>query len=366
MTAIFRWMMAGLRRLKPRAQRTRPVDASSGARFCLLPKKDPLAFAEHPVDVPNTYQGTLAPARNGREPRSGADYRPVVFDPALQHIAAGLRLGEAQFGDPGQRAAYISARRSVTQHALNRMATTRWHANLVMRGSLLLKQYLSEAAREPADIDWVVRPPTLEPRDTEARLMLREIIDAIGQAPKIGDVLIDIKNTNVDVTWGYSDTPGRRVVFPWRAANLPAGELQMDFTFGEPLPEAPRMITLLGVDQDVFAASPELSLAWKIIWLAADAYPQPKDLYDATLLAERYPITRDYLESIVALHRDDWVRDSLLDTLTQKPAGGPLQTLVDDSHWRDFQREYPAIEGTASEWLTRLNNALAPLAQQVK
>ena len=43
---------------------------------------------------------------------------------------------------------------------------------------------------------------------------------------------------------------------------------------------------LPGVAAPMLAAPAPLALAWKLLWLATDTYPQGKDLYDAVLLAE--------------------------------------------------------------------------------
>ena len=69
---------------------------------------------------------------------------------------------------------------------------------------------------------------------------------------------------------------------------------QIDVAYDEPLPEPPELIAVPrggGLPPTaVWAASPRLSLAWKVQWLALDQLRQGrsdgKDLYDAVLLAE--------------------------------------------------------------------------------
>ncbi|PYC74957.1 hypothetical protein C7C45_03455 [Micromonospora arborensis] len=52
------------------------------------------------------------------------------------------------------------------------------------------------------------------------------------------------------------------------------------------------VLILPDVDKPVLAAPAPLALAWKLLWLATDRYPQGKDLYDAALLAEHTTVTK--------------------------------------------------------------------------
>jgi hypothetical protein len=102
------------------------------------------------------------------------------------------------------------------------------------------------------------------------------------------------------------------MVFVWQAEGLPPGHVQMDFVFGErlwTLPQAVEIPLLSGGSALVQAASQELSLAWKLVWLETDMYPQGKDLYDATLLAQQTPLRLDILKSALE------AADTLLDLL---------------------------------------------------
>ena len=49
----------------------------------------------------------------------------------------------------------------------------------------------------------------------------------------------------------------------------------------------------------VLAASNEESLAWKLLWLFSDFYPQGKDRYDAVLLAERTALRSSLLKTVL-------------------------------------------------------------------
>ncbi|GIE78997.1 hypothetical protein Aph02nite_49470 [Actinoplanes philippinensis] len=104
--------------------------------------------------------------------------------------------------------------------------------------------------------------------------------------------------------WDYAEyEPGGengrvRLRLPWRAPDGTGGEVQVDLAFGEALPEAPVCTAVprsggrppLGL----WTAGRELSLAWKLHWLAADQQTNGvsawKDLYDAVLLTELHDI----------------------------------------------------------------------------
>ncbi|HEY6795948.1 MAG TPA: hypothetical protein VI248_14825 [Kineosporiaceae bacterium] len=81
-------------------------------------------------------------------------------------------------------------------------------------------------------------------------------------------------------------THGRRVAL----ANI---------VFGAHLPLAPQPLTLPGVAVPVLAAPAPLALAWKLMWLATDRYPQGKDLYDAALLAEHCRVDQTLVQNLL-------------------------------------------------------------------
>ncbi|GAA4983684.1 hypothetical protein HD597_000225 [Nonomuraea thailandensis] len=117
--------------------------------------------------------------------------------------------------------------------------------------------------------------------------------------------------------------------------------MQLDFVFNEPLPVPP--VTALipraggGEPTAVQAATPELSLAWKSLWLASDLWAQGKDLYDAVLLAERVTLPGDLLR---------WVLREALGE--QEAAEFDLDTIRGwEVNWEEFQAEYPRPGGGA-------------------
>jgi hypothetical protein len=106
-------------------------------------------------------------------------------------------------------------------------------------------------------------------------------------------------------------------------------------------------VVLPGVDRPVLAASASLSLAWKLLWLATDTYPQGKDLYDAVLLAEHTTVDQDLVRQLM--------RPELGTEADAFTAETVLSWQVD---WTNFTDEYPAITGTAEQWTRRLALAL--------
>jgi hypothetical protein len=120
-------------------------------------------------------------------------------------------------------------------------------------------------------------------------------------------------------------------VFPYDHEGL-TGSVQLDFVYNEELPMKPERLAI--GDAWLLTASPELSLAWKILWLETDMYPQGKELYDAVLLAERTDISPTLIWQGL---------DPELKTFDLQPS-----TVLDwDVDWRNFLDEYPWIEGTA-------------------
>ncbi|MCX4767986.1 nucleotidyl transferase AbiEii/AbiGii toxin family protein [Streptomyces sp. NBC_01275] len=290
--------------------------------------------------------------------------------------------------------------------------------SLVLRGSMVMPAWVGAAAREPADLDWIVSRPLLVPLDPEYPYPYVEEVAVVQQWPEAADgadryeiwkfeefetrglspvtppegmhwiveaepevrppheslldlvrerpvaapgVVLDADAGRDDGTWTYSeyDTPGIRLTLPWKAEDLPPGEVRLDFARDERLPEPPVWTAIPRGDGTgpiaVRTAGRELSLAWKLLWLHADCATegraQAKDLYDAVLLAEAEAtklspqlLRRVFRHEPRATAAADALR---LDTVALWP--------VD---WEDFRANHPQVRGTAQEWLERLSRAL--------
>jgi hypothetical protein len=117
------------------------------------------------------------------------------------------------------------------------------------------------ARREPGDLDFVVTPDTFAADGTEAAAMLTELVAAVAAAPGAG-LRADLAASE-DI-WTYDRVPGRRLLFPFDDENLPRGTVQLDFVFNEHLPEAPSIVEIPPLGTTMPAATPSLSLAWKL------------------------------------------------------------------------------------------------------
>jgi hypothetical protein len=242
------------------------------------------------------------------------------------------------------------------EHILAIIAGSRWAPHLVLRGSVLLKAWLGNDAREPADIDWVVTPLTMMLDDRRTADLLDGLIAAVraqpdaGQVTLAGPVTIAAEVAAEDI-WTYERAPGRRLVFTWSTPDTPDGTVQCDFVFNErlPLPAAPTTVLRSdgGAPVSVLAAGPALSLAWKILWLDTDFYPQGKDLYDAALLAERtylpLDLLRDVLSKELGADADGFTADRILGW---------------DVDWANFRLEYSWVRGNVADWQVRLHQAI--------
>lgn len=285
----------------------------------------------------------------------GIVQRPV-FDPSLMSYSKAMRAGEPQFASPELADRWHQARCRALDDVLAAIAGSRWAANLVLRGSVLLKAWYGDAAREPGDLDFVVVPQTWLMDEPRTGRMLDDIAQAAAAASaEHGVVRIDAENALRDEIWTYSRVPGMRLVLPWHAEGLPSGTVQLDFVFNERLPAEPEFtaIPARGTDDDaqrILAATPELSLAWKLLWLLSDKYPQGKDLYDAVLLAEAAPLPLGLLMRTLVAAEPEWAgrrfRPELLDDIS-----------VDQD---EFRKDYPEIADAVGTLLRRLAAALAP------
>ena len=332
-----------------------------------------------------------------RVPRSGygvADVRPPADGPRAAHRAA-------------------------LDHVLALIADAPWSGSLVLRGSMVMPAWVGGAAREPADLDWVVLEDGLlvdpldpypyvdrletvqqwpEAADGAARyeMWTYEEFDAGGQRPVLPPeglnwlparemtdtgppyqdllervarwpraalgVLLDAENARVDGTWTYAayDTPGVRLVVPWHAEGLPPGEVRLDFARDERLPESP-VWTLVprgngGRPTAVRTASRELSLAWKLLWLHTDSADGGRAQ------------GKDLYDAVLLAEASGGaLAPRLLRSVLRRGTAAGAGDLRPESvagwkvDWAGFREECPGVPGTAEDWSDRLVRALEPV-----
>ncbi|MEH0819641.1 MULTISPECIES: nucleotidyl transferase AbiEii/AbiGii toxin family protein [unclassified Micromonospora] len=268
----------------------------------------------------------------------------AAFDPALKHYPNAYRAGEPDFLVPETGRRWSAARRTALTGVLAAIAAAPVGRHLVLRGSALMPVQVGAAAREPGDLDFVVVPHTVTSGSDEARTLLDAVKAAVRSVPDAG---LRPDRISEAAIWTYERADGRRLVVPFGIAGAPDGHVQIDVVFGEELPLPPETVTLPGVAAEVLAAPAALALAWKLLWLATDAYAQGKDLYDAVLLAETTSVDRDLVRRLM--------RPELGAEADGFSAEDVLTWSID---WDNFVDEYPGIEGTEEQWTRRLALAL--------
>ncbi|MER7704046.1 nucleotidyl transferase AbiEii/AbiGii toxin family protein [Kitasatospora sp. NPDC097605] len=271
-----------------------------------------------------------------------------VFDPALAGYSRALRPSEPVFDDPGLAERWLAARREALTTVLSAVAASPWAEHLVLRGSVLLRAWYGEQAREPGDLDFVVQPVDWQLEDPRTERMLTELAAGAAAlsvaAARPGEVRLHADRAVDDDIWTYGRVPGRRLVLPWTAPGLPGGTVQLDFVFTEHLPTAPEPCELPGVDRPLLAATQQLSLAWKLLWLVSDSHPQGKDLYDALLLSRTTELPHALLREVFTLSEDSYARWPVL----------PEQISELDVDWDEFAKDYPDFAEPVEEYPAQL------------
>ncbi|MFJ6701077.1 nucleotidyl transferase AbiEii/AbiGii toxin family protein [Streptomyces sp. NPDC091272] len=279
----------------------------------------------------------------------------AVFDPALKQFPNAYRAADPVFPHPEATLAWQTARSQALITVRDGVAASVWSTSLVLRGSMLMAMWFGASAREPGDLDFVVVPSSwgmAEPRTSGLLSGVAEAAELMA-ASRADGLRIDARGTVYEDIWTYERVPGRRMMLPWSAPGTPGGWLQLDFVFGESLPEPPVSVVLPsgGLLQ---AASPALSLAWKVMWLVVDGYAQGKDLYDAALLAERHSLPNALLQEVFRLG-GEWPEPS-----RERVLGSDLADALQYVEWHHFADEYPGFAGREREFVRRLRTALAP------
>ncbi|CAH9416000.1 hypothetical protein SGL43_03022 [Streptomyces globisporus] len=279
----------------------------------------------------------------------------TVFDPALKQYPNAFRNADPVFPSPAATRAWQRARAAALDAVRDGVAGSRWAEALVVRGSVLMALWFGEEAREPGDLDFVVAPASWRMEEERTSDLLAGVAAAAEEQAARGahGVLLRAAGAVCEDIWTYERVPGRRMMLPWEAPGTPGGWVQLDFVFGEQLPEPPERIVLPS-GAVLYGATPALSLAWKVMWLINDRYAQGKDLYDATLLAERHRLPFDLLQEVFRLS-GEWP-----ETGRTRVGREDLDEALGYVEWHHFAGEYPRFEGRGEEFAGRLRAALAP------
>ena len=282
--------------------------------------------------------------------------RPDVFDPALRHHPRAFVKGAPTAADHAR--ALDAARSALLRTCLVGLSTSAVRDALVLRGSLTLEAWFPDRARRAHDIDFVVRDATTAPDSPAASTLLRGIRQAVCGALRAANVAVLDDEIALDAIWTYERAEGRRLSVPWIFAGAMRDAIQIDIVFHEPLQDVPTLEVLRETaaahgyreaPAGLWYASRAESLAWKLLWLATDNYPQPKDLYDAVLLAEDTPLALELLRRVYEAKGERWAH------------GRDAAQLCDwgSIEWQGFALEYPELAaGNALDWSQRLVGAL--------
>ncbi|MEY9913355.1 hypothetical protein ABIA35_009627 [Catenulispora sp. MAP12-49] len=264
--------------------------------------------------------------------------------------------------DPGPSRDRDTRHRLALDHVLGLIAGAGWSSCLVLRGSMLMTAYAGSAARKPGDLDFIVIKDGW-PAEGAA---FEDLYRLIRENSRVGaGVVLEAEQFGDSGDWTYVDYTmrGTRLTVPWRVEGTEGtegtgstegtegtdvcGTVQMDFAMDEPMPALPswtRIPRLDGGFSVLLAASAELSLVWKLMWLMEDSkegISRGKDLYDAVVLAELDPL-----------------REGIR-------AGGSAQAGLRrrdvegwEVAWNAFVAENPEVQGSLEQWKQRLVDAL--------
>lgn len=236
-----------------------------------------------------------------------------VFDPALKHLATALRKGDPTFASEAERLQWTQHRADALTAVVARIGASALRTQLVVRGGITLGAWFPSAARPAKDADFVVVPSTLAVKSEAGEALIAQIRAVLTEPFVAEDWRVEGVGLEIDSIWEYERAEGRRFLLPFTTSSGPRSAVQLDVVFGETLCEAPEPIALkpirLGVSDagvpyrsspsTILAATQHESLAWKVLWMCTDGWPQGKDLYDAVLLAEAIP--EDALARVHAL-----------------------------------------------------------------
>lgn len=271
----------------------------------------------------------------------------------------------SHFTEAEDAVCWFAARREAIDHVLAAIAASEWSPRLVLRGSLLMKAWFGAWAREPGDLDFVLRHELWRIGDPSVLEMLADLArDAAVRSREPGSrVLIDAKVVEVtgigdDI---YSQLGGDRLVLSWQGRGQ-VGTLQLDFGYDEKLFEPPERTEIPrlgspGPAAVLWAVSRPLALAWKAMWLALDHHSgcgaRAKDLYDAVLLAEHCVLPPQLFEQVLGTRPYRWFG-------AQRPQLRMFLAAANGVEWREFAEQHPRLAHAHEEFVWRFAAGLIP------
>lgn len=279
----------------------------------------------------------------------GAD----VFDPAFKHLPAALRKGDPSFATEAERLVWTRHRADALTAIVARIGASALRTQLVVRGGITLGAWFPAEARPAKDADFVVVPSTLAVKSEEGQALLTQIAAVLREPFETPDWRVDGGQLAMDSIWEYERAEGRRFQLAFTTSSGPRSSVQLDVVFGETLHQAPESLALKAIPltrphgetpyrsspSTILSATMQESLAWKVLWLCTDGYPQGKDLYDAVLLAEA--LARDAIAPTCELITQ-------VIAFAAKTYDGPPNARVPD--WRETLRADFHRESVWYEW----------------
>lgn len=183
---------------------------------------------------------------------------------------------------------------------LRRVAYCAYTEDLVLRGGMLTRLWVSSGHRIAFDVDFLgLYPFSIE--STKERF--RELLKGDNFSD---EVVFDLESLESYGIWLDDPFPGVRVCVDASVLDY-RQRLQIDVGFGDPLVPPAQWIeypTLVAAEPvKLLAARPELMAGWKVHGLIEQGAKRwrPKDLYDLMLLATIVPLDKALLKEAIAV-----------------------------------------------------------------
>ncbi|MGL6075577.1 MAG: nucleotidyl transferase AbiEii/AbiGii toxin family protein [Fimbriiglobus sp.] len=247
-----------------------------------------------------------------------------------------------------------------------------------LRGSLLLQHWYPEKARPAGDIDFEV---FAAPNSAERIVSLTKMLccEGLRNSTIHFEDPFGSHNNHPESLWSYG-TPGERFYANWRTPAGETGRLQIDiahhaaYTAEEAELKTETFTDRTGNTFTLPAYSRETMLAAKVSWLmrgfrrnTSESFNwvgEPKDLYDAYLLAHDKTLNAKRFQAVLAvMGRTDELYFPWLDYLFEIRRRAIPDRFF--KNWEAFREKYPGLELLKSlrptEMWEQLANQLEPL-----
>lgn len=248
-------------------------------------------------------------------------------------------------------------REALMHSFLRRLSLSPYRSGLILRGSMLTRQWCPE--RSADDLDFVDQ--TNLPLSAQAQA----IADIAALPDPTHETTLDVHNTLQEVIWANSPWPGTRVLLQGKIQDH-TEVFQVDLGSGDPLSEGHWLLPWPGTPLPLLITPPQTLFAWKThgLFEFGRGKWRAKDAYDLLLLHRHFHFsTEELIRPLKVAFESRLTPFSLAQPFLEDPLWGFSRS--SQRKWRTFQRRSQMSLPELPDVINPLKELLSPLLHRL-